>query len=107
MSQAPQKTRREMLEGFVAIHPTDAFAKYGLAMECVNLGDLEAAAGHFQHLLADHPDYVAGYHQYGQLLTRMGRNSEAHAILTTGTEVARRAGNEHARSEMELLLASI
>ncbi|MGO9639796.1 MAG: tetratricopeptide repeat protein [Candidatus Acidiferrales bacterium] len=96
-----------MLEAFVAAHPKDPFARYGLAMECANSGDLEAAVGHFQQLLADNPDYVAGYHQYSQLLTRMDRNDEARKTLATGIEVARRSGNDHARSEMESLLSLI
>lgn len=102
--QAPQKNRRVILEAFVAAHPKDPFARYGLALECANCGDLEAAAGQFQQLLADNPDYVAGYHQYAQLLTRLDRNSEARRILTAGIEVARHAGNDHARSQMESLL---
>lgn len=105
--QAPQKNRRSMLESFVAAHPKDPFARYGLAMECANSGDLDAAAGQFQQLLADHPDYVAGYHQYSQLLTRLDRNPEARKTLAAGIEVARRTGNDHARSEMESLLDSI
>jgi tetratricopeptide (TPR) repeat protein len=96
-----------MLEAFLASHPKDPFARYGLAMECANSGDLDAAVGQFQQLIAENPDYVAGYHQYGQLLTRLGRNSEARKTLTTGVEVARRMGNDHARSEMEALRDSI
>ncbi len=46
-----QKSRRELLEQFVAQKPSDAFARYGLALECVKLGDDSAAAGHFHKLL--------------------------------------------------------
>ena len=35
-----KKTRRELLESFVAQKPDDAFSRYGLAMECVNAGDV-------------------------------------------------------------------
>ena len=105
--QAPQKNRRTVLEAFVAANPKDPFARYGLAMECANAGDCEAAVSHFQQLLADHPDYVAAYHQYAQLLTRLERVAEARQILATGIEVARHAGNEHARSEMQSMLDSI
>ena len=68
-----QKSRREMLEQFVAAKPEDAFARYGLALECVKQGDEAAAVDHFKQLIAAHPRYVAGYFQYGQLLGRMGR----------------------------------
>jgi len=80
MTQA-QKSRREVLEQFVADKPADAFARYGLALECVKLGDDSAATLHFQKLLETNPGYVAGYFQYGQLLSRMGRLDEARSQL--------------------------
>ena len=107
MTQAPKKTRRQMLEEFVAAHPQDAFARYGLAVECANSGDSEAAGAHFEHLIESHPDYVAGYLQYGQLLGRVGNTDKAKATLSAGIDAARRSGDEHARSEMESALAGL
>lgn len=95
------KSRREMLESFVAAHPNDAFARYGLAMECAGAGELEAARGHFEKLVAANPQYVPSYYHYGQLLVRLARTEEARRILTTGMEVAKQAGNFHAVSELE------
>jgi len=107
MTQAQKKTRRAMLEEFMAAHPQDAFARYGLAIECASQGDPEAAIENFQKLLADHPNYVAGYFQYGQLLARLSRADEARRAWTTGIEAARRAGDQHASSEMEAALAQL
>jgi predicted Zn-dependent protease len=101
------KTRRQKLEEFVATHPTDAFARYGLALECVNAGDPEAAVGHFRALLASSPDYVAGYFHFGQLLARLKRTSEAREILATGVAAAQKAGNQHALEEMRVALEEI
>jgi hypothetical protein len=106
MTQA-QKSRREMLEQFVAARPADAFARYGLALECVKLGDDQTAATHFQHLLEHHPDYVAAYYQYGQFLARQGREPEARKLLSDGIVVAQRAGDIHARDEMQAALNSL
>ena len=110
LSQPQKKTRRQMLEEFVASKPTDAFARYGLAMECSNTGDAAAADENFKALMASHPDYVAAYFQYGQfLVAKSGRTSfsEARAALTTGIAVAQRTGDDHARSEMEAALQEI
>jgi thioredoxin-like negative regulator of GroEL len=107
MTQAPKKTRRQMLEEFVAAHPQDAFARYGLAVECANAGDSETAGAHFTQLIEAHPDYVAGYFQYGQLLGRVGNTDKAKATLLAGVDAARRTGDEHARSEMESALAGL
>ena len=107
MTQAQAKTRRQKLEEFVAANPGDAFARYGLALECSNSGDSAAAAGHFEQLLRDHPEYVAGYLMYGQLLAKIGDSGKARSVLSTGMDVARRAGDDHARSEMESALAGL
>ena len=107
MTPPQKKTRRQLLEQFVAAKPADAFARYGLAVECANSGDAGAADDHFKALLASHPEYVAGYFQYGQFLAKMGRTEEARATLSAGISTARRAGNDHARSEMEAALAEL
>lgn len=107
MSQTEKKSRRQMLEEFVAAHPQDAFGRYGLALECANSGDADTAAGHFEQLIAAHPDYVAGYFQYGQLLGRVGSIDKARATLLAGVDAARRVGDDHARSEMESALAGL
>lgn len=99
-----QKSRREVLEQFVAAKPADAFARYGLALECVRLGDDQAAVGHFQKLLEISPEYVAGYFQFGQLLGRLGRLEEARKMLSDGIVVAQKTGDMHARDEMQAAL---
>ncbi|HUA02182.1 MAG TPA: hypothetical protein VMB02_17725 [Candidatus Aquilonibacter sp.] len=102
-----QKSRREILEQFVADKPGDAFARYGLALECVKLGDDSAATGHFHKLLEIHPEYVAGYFQFGQHLARLGRLEEARKLLSDGIVVAQKTGDAHARDEMEAALAML
>jgi len=103
--EQPQKSRREMLERFVAQRPADAFARYGLALECMKIGDDASARSHFQSLLEANPEYVAGYFQYGQLLSRMGRLDEARQILSEGMAMAQKAGDQHAWEEMQTALA--
>ncbi len=102
-----QKSRREMLEQFVAEKPGDAFARYGLAHECAKLGDDSTAINHFGILLREHPDYVAGYLQFGQLLARLGRLDEARRTLSDGIVVAQKAGDIHARDEMQSALTQL
>ena len=107
MTEPQKKSRREMLEEFVAAHPSDAFARYGLAMDCAKAGDTTAAGQHFQALLAAHPEYVAAYFHYGQLLAKAGRTEEARSTLAAGISAAQRAGDAHARSEIEAALADL
>jgi Tfp pilus assembly protein PilF len=103
----PQKSRREALESFVAVHPADAFARYGLAIECARLSDNDAARDHFRQLLADHPGYVTGYFQFGQFLARLDEPNAARDILTQGIAAAVESGDTHARDEMQAALDSL
>jgi tetratricopeptide (TPR) repeat protein len=104
MAAQQQKSRRQMLEEFVASNPNDAFALYGLALDCANSGENDAAIEYFQQLNATHPEYIAAYQQYAQLLVRLARTDEARKIFQAGIAAAQKTGNEHARSEMEAAL---
>jgi cytochrome c-type biogenesis protein CcmH/NrfG len=99
-----KKSRRQMLEEFVAQKPDDAFSRYGLAMECMNNGEAAAADTHFRALLDGHHDYVPAYLMYAQFLARESRKDEARQVLASGILVADQKGDAHARSEMESLL---
>jgi thioredoxin-like negative regulator of GroEL len=103
----PKKSRREMLEEFVRQKPADAFSRYGLAMECMNSGDVASADRHFRALLETNSDYVPAYLMYGQLLARASRSEEARNVLRSGVNVAAKKGDTHARSEMEALLSEL
>src|SRR5262249_21268822 len=100
----PKKSRRELLEQFVAQKPDDAFSRYGLALECMNSGDSTAAAQHFSALLERNPGYVPAYLMYGQLLARESRKDQARRVLSSRIQAATTADTQHARSEMEALL---
>jgi predicted Zn-dependent protease len=96
-----------MLTQILEQNPGDAFARYGLAMEHANQGQTENAVGEFNRLLADHPDYTAGYFMAAQTLVKAERTEEAKARLNQGIASAQRTGNQHARSEMEALLMEL
>jgi predicted Zn-dependent protease len=103
----PTKSRRQKLEEFLAAHPKDAFAQYGLAIELAKEDNHAATIGQFQALLFTHPDYVTGYFQFGQFLARIGSTAEARRVLTDGIAVASRTGDAHARDEISAALAAL
>jgi len=102
-----KKTRREKLEEFLATNPNDAFTLYGLALECIHAGDIASAEAYFRSLLQSNPNYVPGYQMYAQTLAQNERPDDAKVILRQGIQAATRAGNPHARSEMEALLSDL
>jgi predicted Zn-dependent protease len=99
-----KKTRRQLLEEFVANKPEDPFSRYGLALECMNSGDTAAADTHFHELTVRQPDYIPAYLMYAQMLSRLSRTADARQVLTSGISEAAKKGDQHARSEMESLL---
>jgi tetratricopeptide (TPR) repeat protein len=96
-----------MLTEILSQNANDAFARYGLAMEYSNTGEIEKALEEFGKLLASNPDYTAGYFMAAQTLAKSGREDEAKKMLGDGIASAKRTGNGHALSEMEGMLAEL
>ena len=83
--------------------PTDAFARYGLAMELVSQSRIPEALAEFTRCIADNPDYVPAYQMSAQTLAAHGDPDAALTRLEAGIAAAIRTNNPHARSEMEAL----
>jgi tetratricopeptide (TPR) repeat protein len=96
--------RMEVLKNMLEQNPRDTFARYGLAMEYANSGQLESAVAEFHALLEFNPDYAAAYFHGGQALEKLGRLDEARAIYEQGIQVTARTGDQHTRSELQAAL---
>lgn len=92
------------LKEVLALDPKNSFARYGIAMELATRGEIDAALGEFDTLLANDPEYTAGYYMSAQTLSKAGRTGEAVERLKTGIGCAARNGNSHALSEMQAML---
>ena len=94
----------EVLKTMLAANPRDSFARYGLAMEYVNSGELERAVEEYRTLMDFNPDYAAAYFHGGQALEKLGRIEEARDCYQKGIEVTTRVGDQHTRSELQAAL---
>jgi predicted Zn-dependent protease len=92
------------LKEILAMDPKNSFARYGIAIELAARGETVAAVSEFDTLLAEHPDYTAGYFMAAQTLAKAGRTAEAVERLKAGVSCAARSGNSHAMSEMQGML---
>jgi predicted Zn-dependent protease len=99
--------RIALLNEVLEQNPSDAFARYGLAMEYSNTGEVERALEEFGKLLATHPDYTAGYFMAAQTLAKADRTEEAKKMLADGIASAKKTGNGHAQAEMEGMLVEL
>lgn len=85
-------------------NPTDAFARYGLAMAHAAEGHADQALSEFSTLIQHNPDYVPAYQMSAQTLAKLNRGEEAATRLKQGIAVAQRTGNAHAAGEMQAML---
>ncbi len=92
------------LREILASDPKNSFARYGIAMELVSCKETAAALEEFTTLLANDPDYTAGYFMSAQTLSGAGRTAEATEMLKAGIACAGRVGNSHALNEMQTML---
>jgi predicted Zn-dependent protease len=96
-----------MLKAFIAQRPSDPFPQYGLALEYKNAGQLAESADAFARLMAAHPSYTAAYLHAGNTSLALGRAEDARAIYMRGVEACVKAGDAHARGEIEGALAAL
>ena len=99
--------RVDSLKEILAQDPNNTLARYGLAMEYSNAGQLEAALQEFRTLLSANPDYPAGYFMAAQTLVKAGRVDDAKTMLTDGIAAAQRKRDSHAASEMQAMLEEL
>ena len=98
------KTRREILEDFVAQDPNDSFSRYALALELEKENRVSEALQQLREVIARDPGLAAAYQQLGRLLAQSGSVDEAREIYRQGVSVAAAAGDQRARNEMQQAL---
>ena len=94
-------SRLDTLRHLLVDNPANTFARYGLAMEHVRSGDLEAAVQEFEAVLATDPKYSAAYYHGGQALEKLGQLDQARDLYRRGIAATR---DPHALSELQAAL---
>lgn len=88
------------LQEFLAANPEDSFVQHALALEHIKLGDDAAARDLFEQLLQRDENYIGSYYHLAKLLERNGATDAAIAAYEKGMEMAKKAGDNHAYSEL-------
>jgi Putative Zn-dependent protease, contains TPR repeats len=101
------KTRREILESFVAEDPNDSFSRYAFALELEKESGAQEAVAQLKEVISRDPNYVAAYQQLGRLLAQSELIDEAREVYRRGIELASRSGDQRSRNEMQDSLAML
>ena len=99
--------RANALRALLEQDPKNSFARYGLALDHVNNGDLESAVVEYRTVVANDANYCAAYYHGGQALEKLGKLADAAEMYRQGIEATRRTGDAHTRSELEGALSLI
>ncbi len=97
----------------VALDDDDSLSRFGLGQALFQEGGVEALREAAEHLLfanARAPDHLATYHVLGQVLIKLGRNSEARDVLSAGCKKTEAVGEGMGRDlgpEMAELLRTL
>lgn len=94
-------SRREKLEAMLEKDPGDPFLHFGLAMELVKAGELEAALARFDETLSRDSHYTGAYFHKAQTLISLDRTTDARRVIEEGITVSRSAGDEKTAVELE------
>jgi Tfp pilus assembly protein PilF len=95
-------SRIEKLLEYLQTNDKDSFLQHALALEYIKVGEDEEARKLFNELLLREPTYVGSYYHLGKLLERQGNFDKAIRIYARGMEEAKRAGDNHAYSELQM-----
>ena len=66
------------LKEILMLDPKSSLARYGLAVELAGRGEIDEALHEFDTLLANDPDYTAGYFMSAQTLSNGGAKRRGH-----------------------------
>ena len=99
--------RLELFDKLLAQGSRDPFHHYARALELRSLGQGAEALTALAGVTRDFPDYVPSYLIAAQLAVEAGESARARAFCDAGLEAAQRTHNDHARSELSELRATL
>ena len=97
-------SRIDELEALLDQEPDDPFLIYALAREYEQQLNTMQALLMYEHLVTNHPDYIATYYHYARLLWNAGNKKAAVQLIQQGIDTGMRVNDLHAVSEMKSLL---
>lgn len=92
--------RLQVLQQLLEKNPDDSFALFAIAKEFEKMNDPDQALEYYNRLRRSDPGYVGLYYHLGKLYEKKNRPDDALKAYKEGIDVARKAGDMHALSEL-------
>ncbi len=92
--------RLQSLQQLLESTPDDSFLLFAIAKEHEKLSDNDQALAYYLQLIEKDPNYVGVYYHLGKLYEQLEQWEKALDTYTSGMQVARQAGDQHALSEL-------
>ena len=92
--------RLQQLLALLESSPRDSFLLFAIAKEYEKMGDEDNALSYYLQLREADPGYVGLYYHLGKLYQRRQDLENALEAYKTGMDVAKKAGDGHALSEL-------
>ncbi|MEO0041336.1 MAG: hypothetical protein RL329_784 [Bacteroidota bacterium] len=93
-------SRLQQLFQFLENSPEEPFLLFAIAKEYEGLGEVTKAFTYYEQLTRDAPYYVGTYYHLGKLYEKEQLFDKALKTYQQGMNVAQRAGDRHAYSEL-------
>jgi Tfp pilus assembly protein PilF len=92
--------RIEKIKEFLLQNPLDSFLQHALALEFIKIGNDDEARRLFEAILQRDPTYIGSYYHLAKLHERNEEVNLAVSVYEQGMEAAKKAGDNHAYSEL-------
>ncbi|MEO5967826.1 MAG: tetratricopeptide repeat protein [Ferruginibacter sp.] len=95
------------LKEFLLKEPKDSFLKHALALEYVKIQNYKDAKVLFEDILKTNEDYIPSYYHLAKLLVQQNEIEKAVEIYNKGMVECKKAGDNHAYSELQSALEDL
>lgn len=99
--------RLNQLLDFYKNDPSDSFILFAIAKEYEGLEDWNTSLEYFTKLQLKDPNYVGLYYHLAKLYEILGKNIIAQKTYKDGIDIAQKAGDFHAVSELNNALQNL
>lgn len=99
--------RYHQIQKMLEEQPDDDFLHYALALECINMGQIDEGTAILEQLRVKSPDYLALYYKLANTYSLTRQTEKAVETFEAGIRLAEAQQNFKTRNELKQALAQL